>query len=174
MLLEACDKGVSWVFPHWIFLSLWPSQGNSTLKWEEWGLGGIQLHTKDWPVVTLCCFRMSYRVCLTSPSSQLCFSDQVAFSQLSLSRNSQQRERQVESIQWIGSPKKVTGGACWCWWGSPGGTNGKEFTCQGKRCKRCRFDPWVRKIPWRRKWQPTSVFFPGESHGQRSLAGYRS
>ena len=34
------------------------------------------------------------------------------------------------------------------------------------------FDPWVRKIPWRRAWQPTPVFLPGESHGQRSLAGY--
>ena len=33
------------------------------------------------------------------------------------------------------------------------------------------FDPWVRKIPWRRAWQPTPVFLPGESHGQRSLAG---
>ena len=34
------------------------------------------------------------------------------------------------------------------------------------------FDPWVRKIPWRRKGQPTPVFLPGESHGQRSLVGY--
>ena len=34
------------------------------------------------------------------------------------------------------------------------------------------FDPWVGKIPWRRKWQPTPVFLLGESHGQRSLAGY--
>ena len=34
------------------------------------------------------------------------------------------------------------------------------------------FDPWVRKIPWRRAWQSTPVFLPGESHGQRSLAGY--
>ena len=34
------------------------------------------------------------------------------------------------------------------------------------------FDPWVRKIPWRRKWKPTPVFLPGQSHGQRSLAGY--
>ena len=33
-------------------------------------------------------------------------------------------------------------------------------------------DPWVRKIPWRRKQQPTPVIFPGEYHGQRSLAGY--
>ena len=38
--------------------------------------------------------------------------------------------------------------------------------------KRCRFGPWVRKIPWRRAWQPTPVSLPGESHGQRSLAGY--
>ena len=34
------------------------------------------------------------------------------------------------------------------------------------------FSPWVRKIPWRRKWQPTPVFLPGEFHGQRSLVGY--
>ena len=38
--------------------------------------------------------------------------------------------------------------------------------------KRCKFDPWVGKIPWRKKWQPTSVFLHGESHGQRSLVGY--
>ena len=35
-----------------------------------------------------------------------------------------------------------------------------------------KFDPWVGKISWRRKWQPTPVFLPGESHGQGSLAGY--
>ena len=34
------------------------------------------------------------------------------------------------------------------------------------------FNPWVRKIPWRREWQPTLAFLPGESHRQRSLAGY--
>ena len=38
--------------------------------------------------------------------------------------------------------------------------------------RRCRFDPWVRKIPWRRAWQPTPVFLPGKSHGQRCLAGF--
>ena len=47
------------------------------------------------------------------------------------------------------------------WW-----LSGKESDCQWIRC---RFNPWVRKIPWRRKWQPTPVFFPGKSHGQRSL-----
>ena len=40
--------------------------------------------------------------------------------------------------------------------------------------QRPRFDPWVGKILWKRKWQPTPVFLPGESHGQRSLAGYSS
>ena len=38
--------------------------------------------------------------------------------------------------------------------------------------RRPRFDPWVRQIPWRRKWLPTPVFLPGESHGQRNLASY--
>ena len=56
----------------------------------------------------------------------------------------------------------------------PSGTSGKEPACQCGTQKRCSFDPWVRKIPWRRPWQPTPVFFPGESHGQRSLAGYSS
>ena len=54
----------------------------------------------------------------------------------------------------------------------PGGASGKESTYQLMRLKRYRFDPWVGKIAWRRKWHPTSTFLPGESHGQRSLAGY--
>ena len=52
------------------------------------------------------------------------------------------------------------------------GTSGKEPTCQCRRCKRHRFNPWFRKIPWRRAWQPTPVFLPIESLGQRSLSGY--
>ena len=52
--------------------------------------------------------------------------------------------------------------------------NGKESTCRHSRCKRQGFHPWVGKIPWRRKCQPTSVFLPGKSHGQRSLEGYSS
>ena len=52
--------------------------------------------------------------------------------------------------------------------GLPRCLSGKE-SCQ---CRRPGFDPWVGKIPWRRKWQLTSVFLPGESHGQGSLAGY--
>ena len=50
------------------------------------------------------------------------------------------------------------------WW-----LNGKESACQ---CRRRGFSSWVRKIPWRRKWQPTPVSLPGKSHGQRSLVGY--
>ena len=40
--------------------------------------------------------------------------------------------------------------------------------------RRSRFDPQVRKIPWRRAWHPTPLFLPGESHGLRSLVGYQS
>ena len=57
--------------------------------------------------------------------------------------------------------------------GFPGGTSGKEPACQYRRQKM-----WVRplgqKDPWRRIWQATAVFLPGESHGQGSLAGYSS
>ena len=55
------------------------------------------------------------------------------------------------------------------WW-----LSGKESACQGRRRRTEGFNPWVGKIPWRRKWQPTPVFLPRVSHGQRSLAGYSS
>ena len=53
------------------------------------------------------------------------------------------------------------------WW-----LTGKESTCLWRRYKRHSLDPWVWKIPWRRKWQPTPVLLPGKSHGERSMAGY--
>ena len=56
----------------------------------------------------------------------------------------------------------------------PGGASDKDPTWQCRRHKRSRFDPWVGKIPWRSAWKPTPVFLPGESRGQRSLAGYSS
>ena len=56
--------------------------------------------------------------------------------------------------------------------GFPGDASGKESSCQCRRCKRQGFDPWLWKIPWSRKWQPTPVSLPGKSHGQRSLVGY--
>ena len=51
--------------------------------------------------------------------------------------------------------------------------SGKESTCQYRRLRRYGFDPWVGEIPWRRTWQPTPVFLPGKSYGQRNLVDYR-
>ena len=51
----------------------------------------------------------------------------------------------------------------------PGSSGGKESAC---RCRRPGFNPWVGKIPWRRKWQLTPAFLPGKFHGQRGLVGY--
>ena len=51
-------------------------------------------------------------------------------------------------------------------------SSGKEPTCQCRRHERARISPWVGKIPWRKAGQPTAELLPGESHPQRSLAGY--
>jgi len=51
----------------------------------------------------------------------------------------------------------------------PGGSDGKSVCLQGGRPE---FYPWVGKVPWRRKWQPSPVLFPGKSHGWKSLVGY--
>ena len=56
--------------------------------------------------------------------------------------------------------------------GLPLWLSGEEPASQCRRHERPRFGPWVRQIPWRRAYQLTSVFLPGESHGQRILAGY--
>ena len=56
--------------------------------------------------------------------------------------------------------------------GLPKRLSSPESACQCRRCRRHGFDPLVGKISWRRKWQPTPIFLPGESHGQRSLVGY--
>ena len=57
--------------------------------------------------------------------------------------------------------------------GFPGGAGGEESTCPWQEAQKMRLgrkpDPWFGKIAWSRKWQPTPVFLPGESHGQRSL-----
>ena len=73
----------------------------------------------------------------------------------------------------------VTGGShpCGCWQLLPGEEmaprwcSGKEYACRCRRPRRWRFSPWVGKIPWRRKWQPTPVSL-WKIHRQRSLAGY--
>ena len=54
----------------------------------------------------------------------------------------------------------------------PGGSVGKESNSKAGDAGKHRFNPLVGKIPWKRHWLPILVFLPGESHGQRSLAGY--
>ena len=90
-------------------------------------------------------------------------------------------------LQWLLASKKKLGSqnpeawasnlkACLIWGhdcstlGTPTWHGGKESTCQCRRCKRC--NPSVGKILWRRKWQPTPIFLPGKSYGQRSVAAY--
>ena len=50
--------------------------------------------------------------------------------------------------------------------------SGEKLCLQYRRHRRCGFNPWIWKIPWMRKWKPTSVFLHGESHAQRSLVHY--
>ena len=75
------------------------------------------------------------------------------------------------------APSEVLLVSTWLWkeftqlW-LPRVASGKEPTCQLRRCNRLEFNPWVRKIPWRRPQQLTPISLPGEFHGQRSLAGY--
>ena len=65
-------------------------------------------------------------------------------------------------------------GFCFGLWSRPVPPSGKEPTCPSRRHKTCGFDLRVGNIPLGKTRQPTAVFLPGESHGQRSLAGYRS
>ena len=60
---------------------------------------------------------------------------------------------------------------CFIWAASQVALVVKNPPANAGRCKRRGFNPWVRKIPWRRAWQLAAVFLPGESHGQRSLVG---
>ena len=63
-------------------------------------------------------------------------------------------------------------GGCYAFLRNPRWPSGKELARQWKRCRRRGFDPCAKKIPWRRDWKSIPVFLPGESHGQRNLAGY--
>ena len=63
----------------------------------------------------------------------------------------------------MGQPKET---------GFPRWLSDKESAYQCRRRRRLGFDPWVGRIPWKKKWQPTPVLLPAESHGRRSLVGY--
>ena len=65
-----------------------------------------------------------------------------------------QWQRNTDSFELLGFPRWLSGKKTTCQWGRHG------------------FSPWIGKIPWRGKWQPTPLFLPGKSHGQRSLAVY--
>ena len=85
--------------------------------------------------------------------------------------------KQRGNVEGVGASRGGEAGTLGDFWislqeGLGGGAGGRESACQGWRHRRCGFDPWVGKIPWRRKWQSTPVFLPRESHGQKSLAGY--
>ena len=77
-----------------------------------------------------------------------------------------------EGEESVDESRTQTGAVCQCVCGLPRRHGGKEPGCQCRRRRRHGFHPWVGRIPWRRAWQPTAVFLPGEPHGQRSLAGY--
>ena len=81
---------------------------------------------------------------------------------MALEVQASQENKTVETLTTVGTTA-----------GPGDGASGKEPACQCRRQRRCGFDPWVGKIPWRRKWQPTPVFLPGKFHAQRILEGYR-
>ena len=77
----------------------------------------------------------------------------------------------LDRTEWLKPQPDLRGKRDWrlssirlSWW-----LSGKQFVCQYMRHRRHRFNPWVERIHWRRKWQPIPVFLPGKSHGQRSL-----
>ena len=76
-------------------------------------------------------------------------------------REAWRAKSQTQLSNWTRTTKPMTG--------LPWRFSGKEPICQRRRCG---FNPWVKKIPWRRKWQPTPVFLPRKSHGWRNLVGY--
>ena len=71
-------------------------------------------------------------------------------------------------VRWLLTKKKKNHSYIYTW-GLPSWISGQKFNCQ---CKRHRFNPWVGKIPWGRRWKPTPVFLPGKFHRQKSLKGY--
>ena len=75
-----------------------------------------------------------------------------------------------EQVTWLSLLRSLI----WTMFGFPGRASGKEPACPCRRHKRCRLDPWVGKIPWRKAWQPTPVFLPGESPWAEKSGGLQS
>ena len=98
-------------------------------------------------------------VCWSMSSSNCCFLTCIQVSQEA--HNDGMEKRYIEKLLYYGNicNSNVLGRRF------PGGASVKEPACLCRRCKRHKFDPWVRKIPWRRAWQPIPILLPGESHG---------
>ena len=90
------------------------------------------------------------------------------FSKWKLPLLSEETTRQMSNSNWV-NLSHIMG---FLWWFSSKESAWKKKIIICLKCRRPRFDPWVRKIPWRSTWQPTLVLLPRDSHGQRSLAGY--
>ena len=90
------------------------------------------------------------------------------FSKWKLPLLSEKTTRQMSNSNWV-NLSHIMG---FLWWFSSKESAWKKKKRICLKCRRPRFDPWVRKIPWWRAWQPTLVLLPRDSHGQRSLAGY--
>ena len=97
----------------------------------------------------------------TCPRPKVCYSGQPKWEAL--------QERLGTGISWWKTGWQPIRLSLQCKWGLPGWLSGKECACQ---CRRRRFDPWVGKMPWRRKRQRTPLFLPGKSQGQRNLLRY--
>ena len=81
------------------------------------------------------------------------------------------KKKKVRWLRVVSKDKDVVNRIVKCSLWFPRWLHGKESTCQCRRQRRLGFSPWVRKIPWRRH-STIPLFLPGESHEQRSLAGY--
>ena len=106
---------------------------------------------------------------LVTPEERLTRKSECLQVDVSCIRKGSKKKKEVNSerTEWFAIRNKPKQKNTDIW--RPEGSLVEESACQ---CRRCRFHPWVGKIPWRRKWQPTPVFLPGEFHAQRSLAGY--
>ena len=124
---------------HWKHLIIQPSQGAEGSYWSL-------------DVLTIIYFRSSLNKPLTLQGYQESGAVTVAYA--------------TKLVPW-----KKTAGFSWYFLfslafpGLPKWNSGKESTCQCWRCRRCRFCPWIGKIPWRRKGQPTPILLPGKVRG---------
>ena len=155
--------------------NLWKKEGEGKWKWTEKLLSHVQLFATPWTT--------AHQASLSMGILQARILEWVA---VSFSKGSSQPRdpTQVSCIAGgfftVWATRKVIREIMYMYslslsfniGGFPGGASSKEPTCQCRRCKRRGLDPWVVKTPWRRAWQPTLVFLPRESYGQRSLGYY--